>query len=212
MSVQAADPQDSAFADVLQSLSEPLLVLGADRRVIFANAAASAMLKKDEGLSLRGASLSGEDQEIHDRLTRAIAAAAAGAPGNTFTILLRQRSDGRSAVLHLSPMAGCQTANPSRQTDARILARVCLNAAWLAPDMRGVQEAFGLSQAEAEIGLLLAAGYSPRRIANKRLSSEETVRWHIKNIYSKTSQTVWSISCCNFARPIAIFLQGRNRL
>ena len=186
MSVRAADPQDLALAEVLQSLSEPLLVLGADRRVTFANAAASAMLKRDEGLSLRGTSLTGEDQDIHDRLARAIAAAAASAPGNTFALLLKQQSDGRCAVLHLSPMAGCQAAKPFQKTDARILARVCLNAAWLSPDIRAVQETFGLSRAEAEIAILIAAGNSPRRIANKRLSSEETVRWHIKNIYSKT--------------------------
>ena len=186
MSARTADAPGAALADVFQSLSEPLMVLGVDRRVLFANAAATAMLKTDEGLSLRGLTLAGEDRDLHDRLVRTIAAAAASPPGETFTMLLKQRSGRRCAVLHVSAMADCQSGTPAGQNGARILLRVSLSAAWLAPDLRSIQGAFGLSQAEAEIALLIAEGYTPRRVARKRLISEETVRWHIKNIYSKT--------------------------
>lgn len=172
---------DIALVDVLQSLSESLMVLGADRRVHFANAAAAEMLEADDGLLLRGETVCGSDREVHDTLVKTIATAVAGAPRGSASMLLKRRIDGRCAVLHL-----LRLGQSSRASAPRILARVRSNAALLAPDIQAVQRAFGLSQTEAEIALRIAAGDSPRMIANKRIVSEETVRWHIKNIYSKT--------------------------
>jgi DNA-binding CsgD family transcriptional regulator len=172
---------DVALVDILQCLSEPLMLLGADRRVHFANAAAAEMLESDDGLMLRGETVCGSDREVHDTLVKTIAATVAGAPRGNASMLLRRRIDGRCAVLHLLRL------RPSSQASvSRILARVCNNAVLLAPDIQTVQNAFGLSRTEAEIALRIAAGDSPRMIANKRVVSEETVRWHIKNIYSKT--------------------------
>jgi DNA-binding CsgD family transcriptional regulator len=90
----------------------------------------------------------------------------------------------RCSVLHLSSLAGGKNDGSARPQDVRILGSICLNSAL--PDVQTLRKSFGLSQTEAEIALLITAGYSPRRIASKRGSSEETVRWHIKNIYSKT--------------------------
>ena len=172
---------DIALVDVLQCLSEPLMVLGVHRRVHFANAAAAEMLESDDGLMRRGETVFGRDQEVHDALVKTIATTVAGAPRGSASMLLRRRTDGRCAVLHL-----LRLGQSSHASAPQILARVCHNAALLAPDAQAVQRAFGLSQTEAEIALRIAAGDSPRMIAIKRVVSEETVRWHIKNIYSKT--------------------------
>ena len=129
---------------------------------------------------LRGGPVCGGDREVHDTLVKAIATTVAGAPRGSASMLLRRRTDGRCAVLHL-----LRLGQASHASAPRILARVCHNAALLAPDTQAVRRAFGLSQNEAEIALRIAAGDSPRMIANKRVVSEETVRWHIKNIYSK---------------------------
>ena len=172
---------DVALVDVLQCLSEPLMVLGAGRRLHFANAAAAEMLDADDGLMRRGETVCGRDQEVHDSLVKTIATTVAGAPHGRASMLLRRRTDGRCAVLHL-----LRLGQSSHASAPQILARVCHNAALLAPDTQAVRKAFGLSQTEAEIALRIVAGDSPRIIANSRVVSEETVRWHIKNIYSKT--------------------------
>jgi DNA-binding CsgD family transcriptional regulator len=179
---EVPDGREDVFRSVLQTLSEPLMVLCAGRRVHFANAAADAVLQAGEGLSVKGNTLVAEDRDLQARLTGALAAAAIAAPGETFSILMKQRPDGRCAVLHLSFL----TDRGAGEHEPRILGKICLNATARAPDIQTMRQAFGLSQAEAEIALLIAAGDSPRRIADKRASSEETVRWHIKNIFSKT--------------------------
>ncbi|MBV9044283.1 MAG: helix-turn-helix transcriptional regulator [Alphaproteobacteria bacterium] len=168
---------DVVLADVLQCLSEPLMVLRADRRVLFANAAAKELLDACDGMMMCGESLRGSEQTVHDALVKIVATIVAGAARESASMLLGRRSDGRCVVLHLSRLD---------QSPVRILARVCHNAALLAPDIQAARRAFGLSQTEAEIALRIATGDSPRIIASKRNVSEETVRWHIKNIYSKT--------------------------
>ena len=172
-----------AMRSVLETLSEPLIVLGPQRQVHFTNAAAEAAFQAGEGLSLRGSTLVAEIYEIQTRLTAALCAAAAAQSGS-FSVLLKQRDDGRCSVLHLSPLASGDIDREANPQDIRILGNICLNSAL--PDIQTLKQAFGLSQTEAEIALLITAGYSPRRIASRRESSEETVRWHIKNIYSKT--------------------------
>lgn len=180
---QAVEHGGQVFRRVLETLSEPLIVLGSRRAVHFANAAADAVLKADEGLALRGTTLVAESRDVQARLAAAILAVAS-APKASCPVLLKQRGDGRCSVLHLSLLGGGNLERPADPQDVRILGTICLNSAL--PDIQTLRQAFGLSQSEAEIALLITAGYSPRRIASKRESSEETVRWHIKNIYSKT--------------------------
>ena len=183
MMEHASDQGALVLRSVLETLSEPLMVLGTQRLVHFTNAAADAVLKSDEGLALRGTTLVAQCHDVQARLAAAIASAAA-APGGSFSVLLKQRDDGRCSVLHLSPLASGDSGREANPQDIRILGNICLNSAL--PDIQTLKQAFGLSQTEAEIALLITAGYSPRRIASRRESSEETVRWHIKNIYSKT--------------------------
>ena len=180
---QKNDGGGQVFRNVLETLSEPLIVLGTLRTVHFANAAADAVLQADEGLALRGTTLLGESRDVQARLAAAILAVAAP-PHASCPILLKQRGDGRCSVLHLSLLTSGNCDGTVRPQDIRILGSICLNSAL--PDIQTLRQSFGLSQTEAEIALLITAGYSPRRIASKRESSEETVRWHIKNIYSKT--------------------------
>jgi hypothetical protein len=74
---QTVDGGGLVFRNVLETLSEPLIVLGTLRTVHFANAAADTMLKADEGLSLRGTTLFGESRDVQARLAAAIQAVVA---------------------------------------------------------------------------------------------------------------------------------------
>ena len=173
------------FLEMLHALGEPLLVMNTERRIRFANAAADAALSMDDGLSIQGNILVGEDHDMNDRLMAAVASACVS-PGETFSVLLKPRAGGRCGVLHLSLLG--QTQAPAAQTPL-ILAKISLNDHPRAHDFDLLRQAFGLSQAESDIAMLIAAGMSPRHIATRRKSSEDTVRWHIKNIFSKTNTT-----------------------
>ncbi|MBV9541049.1 MAG: hypothetical protein JO167_07255 [Alphaproteobacteria bacterium] len=170
-------------ATILHALAEPLLVLSYERQVRFANAAAEGLLCARQGLLLQGDVLAGDNVDLHGRLTDAVLGASAASTGTAFCFLLRPRDDGRCAVMHLvrldrSPSAECQ-----------ILARVCMNDVPQPADGDQLRLAFGLSQSECDIAMLMMAGLSPRAIATRRNSSQDTVRWHIRNLFSKTYTT-----------------------
>lgn len=173
------------FLEMLHALGEPLLVMNTERRIRFTNAAADAALSADDGLTIQGNILTGEDHDMNDRLMAAVASACVS-PGETFSVLLKPRAGGRCGVLHLSLLG--QTQEPAPQIPL-ILAKISLNDNPRAHDFDLLRQAFGLSQAESDIAMLIAAGMSPRHIAARRKSSEDTVRWHIKNIFSKTNTT-----------------------
>ena len=113
-------------------------------------------------------------------------AAAYAARGGTFSVLLKPRPGGRCSVLHLSVLGRRQDQSGH---GALVVAKIALNDMPRVQDSDQLRQAFGLSQAESDIAMLIAAGMSPRRIAIRRKNSEDTVRWHIKNIYSKTNTT-----------------------
>ena len=170
------------FLQMLHALSEPILVMNTERRVRFKNAAADAALSADDGLTIESSILVGDDKDMNARLMGAVAAACVS-PGETFSVLLKPRSGGRCGVLHLSAMGQTEQQVPL------ILVKISLNDNPRAHDIDLLRQAFGLSQAESDIAMLIAAGMSPRDIAKRRKSSEDTVRWHIKNIFSKTNTT-----------------------
>ncbi|MBV9904099.1 MAG: helix-turn-helix transcriptional regulator [Alphaproteobacteria bacterium] len=174
---QAAEP---SFRALVQCLSEPLIVLGRDRRVHFANAAAEAALRQISDLTLHGGVLISRDRDLQNRLGSAIESAVAK-PDLPSAVLLDPAADGSCVMLHISLM----TQRVEAMNLPWLIARICSTAVGT-PDLDIVRQTFGLSQAEAEIALQISAGHSPRHIALRRASSEETVRWHIKNIYSKT--------------------------
>ena len=175
----------AVFLQMLHALGEPLLVMGAERRVRFSNAAADAALGADSGLTIRGDILGGEDSRTNTRLIGAVAAACA-APGATYSVLLKPRLGGRCSVLHLSALGRKEEQNGQ---GVLVIAKIALNDTPRVHDIDQLRQAFGLSQAESDIAMLIAAGVSPRQIAIRRKNSEDTVRWHIRNIYSKTSTT-----------------------
>ena len=173
------------FQEMLHALGEPLLVMNTERRIRFTNAAADAALSADDGLAIQGNILVGEDHDMNDRLMAAVASACVS-PGETFSVLLKPRAGGRCGVLHVSLLGQAQ---PQESQIPLILAKISLNDNPRAHDFDLLRQAFGLSQAESDIAMLIAAGMSPRQIAARRKSSEDTVRWHIKNIFSKTNTT-----------------------
>ena len=61
-----------------------------------------------------------------------------------------------------------------------------VDPAWRAPvDPALLASALGLTAAQSQIAVLLAAGQSTRDIARATGRTEGTVRWHLKQIYAR---------------------------
>lgn len=171
---------------LLEALADPIFVVDADRRLHFANSAADALWGNGCGLFSNGGFVTADDGPLKAGLIDAIAAALAGRSAIPLALALKPRSDGRADVLHLSSLRVHDGDGRNAEGTLLVNCHVRLNCAPALSDGLQFRKAFALSEVEADIALLLASGQSPRRIAQTRDCSEETVRWHIKNLYTKT--------------------------
>jgi DNA-binding CsgD family transcriptional regulator len=92
---------------------------------------------------------------------------------------------GHRAVLHLALAASPEDGDAAKGKPSIIAIMGCTRV------LDAIQQellckAFNFSVAEGEVAALLVSGQTPREIAKARNTSEQTVRWHIKNIHSKT--------------------------
>jgi DNA-binding CsgD family transcriptional regulator len=107
--------------------------------------------------------------------------------GGMYNVALPLPSDasGRRALMHLA-MATAEDVETEAGSRPVLIGIISFARELEPQELARLREAFGLSEAEAEIAALILAGCSPREIARRRGSSVQTIRWHIKNIHSKT--------------------------
>lgn len=175
----AADRRAKQYEEILNALSVPLLLLQPDREIVFSNRAAKEMFAGQGALIVMANRLASTEPHLQSLLQGKIDAVVAAQNGQRTTTAMALGEKGNNAVLHLSATA----SNGGRA----VLAAVRPGLGVEARDMRVVREVFGLSDVESEIAGLVLENMAPRSIANIRQTSEQTVRWHLKNIYSKTA-------------------------
>jgi DNA-binding CsgD family transcriptional regulator/PAS domain-containing protein len=182
----AADRRAKQYEDMLDALSIPLFLLQSDREILFSNRAAREMLTGQSALVVMANRLASPEPHLHSLMqgkVDAIAASHAGRPTAT-AIALGEKAN--NAILHLT--SGRTNFNGGPALNGRtVLAAVRPAIAVDARDMHVIREVFGLSDVESEITGLVMQNMPPRAIGSVRQTSEQTVRWHLKNIYSKTA-------------------------
>ena len=175
------------LADLLDRLSCGAAIVGADGRLLHVNAMAERLA--GDGFSLRQgrlvASAVGEQVRIDGLLRRVLAPSlqddeaapiALSRPSGMRPILMQAIPLSARADIPLAPLlddlgaALVIIADPDREAPA------CSADAL---------QRLGLTAAEARIAALLGAGRSPREIAEQQHILTATVRFHIKNLYSK---------------------------
>ncbi len=182
----AADRRAKQYEDLLDALSIPLFLLQPDREIIFSNRAAREMLLGQSALIVMANRLASSEPQLHSLMqgkVDAIAAAQAGRGTNT-AIALGEKAN--NAILHLTS-GRMNGGAPGSLIGRTVLAAVRPAIAVNARDMYVIREVFGLSDVESEITGLVMQNMPPRAIGAVRQTSEQTVRWHLKNIYSKTA-------------------------
>jgi DNA-binding CsgD family transcriptional regulator/PAS domain-containing protein len=168
----------------LEALALGIMVVTADGTVVFANAAAEALARRDEGLQLGGRlrGLSAVSPLEAQALRGLLYAVTHGGVGGMLRVTRRT----------LPPLAVLVAPLPTRfhpmTTPTSTLALVLITDPADPPVLASstLQQLFTLTAAEADVALALAAGHSAEAIAAERGVSLPTVRTQIRQILEKT--------------------------
>lgn len=178
----ALEGQGAALiAGAMDALSIAAFVCDEAGIVLARSNGAETLLSADGPLLLRGGRLAGTQSGDADRINGAIARACKPAGGPEAVVV--PTGDGQlPLVLDISPMPR-RAHGFSLQAAVLVVARV--KRLEDVAEQRLLREAFGLTPAEAEIAVLLVAGWSPAEVAERRVSSIQTVRTQIRSLYAK---------------------------
>jgi DNA-binding CsgD family transcriptional regulator/PAS domain-containing protein len=168
----------------LDALSLGVVVVAADSAIVFANAAAEALARGDEGLWLGGQrrGLSAVQPLEAQALRGLVYAVTHGGAGGLLRVTRRTQP----------PLAVLVAPLPTRLHPGMALAPALALVLITDPAdgsvlaEQALQQLFGLAAAEASVALALAAGYSAEAIAGERGVSLPTVRTQIRQILAKT--------------------------
>ncbi len=166
----------SLYRQVLDTLSVAVFIVGPGHRVVFTNALGDALLSDGQSVFSVGGSLHAHRGQS-DRvcaLETAIGHALAGEPAGHGVPLVSMA--GEMIAAYVLPLAG-------RSGHCAVFVTHSGASNAMAVDvLRGM---FNLTQAEARVALLIASGKGPQRIAIAQGVAMNTVRTHLKHIFSK---------------------------
>ena len=177
-----------AYADVSVLLEDTLLgVVFIDRRgaISSVNQAARRMLGAKDGIyewrSALRAIVPLDDDRIHRLVTRALPRIGHVPSGGFMSV---RRPAGLPLIVHVHPVTPGRADFGAERIAVLVLVRDP-DAIRFDPEMVG--DVLGLTAAETRVAVLLAKGRSVRDIARELDRSENTVRWTLKNVLSKTN-------------------------
>lgn len=192
--IQASRARTNQLSGALHRLRTGIVVV-ASAGVVFANAAAEAIFARTDGLALTSrrpkAAVPEEDARLDEALRRALAPPWAarrprqfGPIGSTLTVSRGQSS--RGYVLHVMPLAADFGADATLAApDPSAVIAITDPAARAEPTAEIVRRVLGLTATESRFVITLARGGSIKETAEVLDMTENTGRWHFKNIKSK---------------------------
>src|SRR5215212_9280230 len=164
-----------------------IMVVDAQRKVLAANRAAKDILQTGDALVERQSVLRAYQREDDERLTQVLAEATAVRSNSAWSSCIRlSRRSGKSAYTAIvSPLfeavemrspAGSRAAlinitNPDREHSSDLV--------------KMLQQAFGLTPAEAQTASLMGSGLSPQDAADQLGLTVGTIRCELKAIFAK---------------------------
>ena len=175
----------ASLGEMLESTRFGLIQLGRGGRIVEVNDHARTLLREGDRLMDREGELRVPEPAENAALSRLLARALPpfGAPGAAGSMILGHSSSRGSLALHVNPVG--QSQSPSRATRVAALVLVVDPAAPPRIDPRLVESVLGLTPTESRLAVALAAGQSLRDVALSTGSTEQTVRWHMKQIFRK---------------------------
>jgi DNA-binding CsgD family transcriptional regulator len=175
------------FAESLDAVSAGIFLVGADGRLMHANAAGRALLAAGKFLTARGGRLLASGRTESQWLETALLAATGRdpqSPSRAQSIPLAS-ADGEQRVAHVLPLAGgaAPRVAATRATAAVIVHRAGLKSP-SAPEM--VAKAYGLTPTELNVLLAIVEIGGVPEVAEALGVASTTVKTHLGHLYAKT--------------------------
>lgn len=179
-----ADAQ-ATFERTLDWLADGVLMLGADGSVRYANVAAQQILRAKDGIAVRRGAIefhSGDATAKFRATMKAIGRLRDADPAETMAsdFMVERQSGARAYSVSVRPLLGDGERHAVALMfihDPQIRSRTVVDL---------LQQAFGLTPAEAEVANALRRGQSPDAYARQCKVSPNTVYTHIRRLKEKT--------------------------
>lgn len=175
----------ATYAELLENTRTGVIQLDRRARVLEANDSARQLLRSSRGLVYQDGFLKAidpaEEALLQALLAKALPASGATGPGGSMTLSGR-RSRPR-LVLHLNPVNPASVHARRSRIHALVLLLEPLPRPRIGPARVGA--ILGLSRPESELALWLARGMTLREIADTSGRIENTLRWQLKQIFTK---------------------------
>lgn len=187
--IVAAEGQQRELTEVLGRLSVGVMLVANSGDVLFMNAEAERIVGRADGLSVDASGLRAARPQETARLRRLIGEAAETSAGRGLGsggIMKITRPSGRRAYeLLVSPMRGENALSAFNQP----IVMVYVSDPAQAPQIpeAALRELYGLTAAEARVAVLGTSGKSVEEIAEALRVSRNTVKTHLKGVFSKTN-------------------------
>ncbi|MBX3291708.1 MAG: helix-turn-helix transcriptional regulator [Acidobacteria bacterium] len=176
------------LTEVLDRIPRGVLVVDEARKVLFSNSSGSSILTEGDGIFInRRGGLSARNNADHKRFKAAIAGvfASPGINSGWAATIRLNRGNGKRPLELL--IAKC-TKGDCDQFGTGEKAIIFVSD----PESKRVSvadvlcELYGLTRSEARVASLIVDGMSPAEVSNELCVSENTVKTHLKRIFSKT--------------------------
>jgi DNA-binding CsgD family transcriptional regulator len=166
---------------ILDRLDRGVILLDAQGRVLDANAMARRVLHDRNGMQLRGGRLRFTDQGMNERVARLVAAQRGVPRGAAQAIASWVRHD--EAPAYRVVVMTVPDDPDERGAALAILIFGPLERRYIALEV--LTQVYGLTRAQAEVARSLFAGLSAEQVAAVLELSLNTVRTHLKHIFTK---------------------------
>jgi DNA-binding CsgD family transcriptional regulator/PAS domain-containing protein len=184
---RTADQRDSALR-AFDGLVHGVMMVDSHGRLLYANAAAEALLRRRAGLQLREGVLRTvveREQRAIDALLRSVLPQSGGGPADGLgSVAIGGGLPGRPLTVRAVRVVSAQT----RYLPARAAALLTLDDPQMLPESPDaiLARLFGATPAESRLAIALADGASLRQAAERLGITYETARSYLKVLFRKT--------------------------
>src|SRR5215207_10199082 len=164
-----------------------IMVVDARRKVLAANRVAKDILQTRDALVERQSVLRAYQREDDERLTQVLAEATAVRSNSAWSGCIRlSRRSGKSAYTAIvSPLFEAVDVRSTVGNRAALITITDLDREYSSGLIKALQQAFGLTPAEAQTASLVGSGLSPQDAADQLGLSVGTIRAELKSIFAK---------------------------
>ncbi|NOQ94740.1 MAG: hypothetical protein GQ547_08935 [Methylophaga sp.] len=177
----------NAFEQSFDRLSVGVIIMNQYSHIVFANQAAEQVFSRDDGLSMKGKKLKATEQNNNASLTASIKKMFTLMDGDTLNavkpFLITRKHLARPYQVSLMPLI--QETSPVHESSQLVLAIINDPDSQTVSSEQMLAAVYQLTLAEARVVHALCNGLSVSDIAVAVSSTDNTVRFHIKNVFQK---------------------------